>query len=157
MVRSKSRNKNRISSTIDFFKVVNRFIRNGKKDLAYRCFLQATFSYKKLYNQTFITIYTQIVSVLRPLLHLKPLFSSGIVYHIPYVIDITKEYTLAISWFYRAVSARKERNLQLKIFSELIEIKSGKSPSIQLKLDYYKQIVTNRVFLFRFRHRFRFI
>jgi len=135
---------------------MNRFIRKGKRDFIYRTFLMAGFNIKMKTGLSFNDIYSFVFIYLRPLLQLKPLFSSGIVYQLPYFIDTAKEFSMAVSWFYRAVSDRTERSLQKRISAELFEIRSGKSPSIKLKLDYYKLIVSNRVLLYRFKRKIRY-
>jgi ribosomal protein S7 len=156
MVRTISRRKKRKVSALNFFKIMNRFIHQGKKDFIYKIFLNAAFIVKIKTGLSFDQIFSIVFVYLRPLLQLKPLFSSGIVYQLPYFIETDKEYSMAVSWFYRAVSSRVERSLQQRITAELFEIKLGNSPSIKLKLEYYKTIVANRVLLYRFRRKIRY-
>lgn len=156
MVRSLKRNKKRKISKLNFFRVMNRFIRNGNKDFVYTSFIRASLKLKKKIGKSFDDIFDKIFIYLRPVMQLKPLFSSGIIYQLPASVNELKEYTMAIQWFYKAILNRSEKNLSLRIEGELVDLHQGKSPSIELKIAYYKQIIENRVYLYRFKRKLRF-
>jgi ribosomal protein S7 len=156
MVRSFKKNKKKSLSSLGYFRIMNRFIRNGNKDFVYRCFLLATFAVKKKTGMSFNNIASLVFKYLRPLVKLKPHFSSGIIYQLPSSVDSRKELTMAVYWFYKAVQNRSERGLSNRIRAELLDLHKGQSPSIQLKIEYYKLIMANRVYLYRFKRKLRF-
>jgi ribosomal protein S7 len=155
MIRGRSRIIEKELLKIIYFRLINRFVRNGKKDFVLRFFFDSLILLKRRLKISFRSILDRFFYKLRPLLQLKPLFSSGIIYQLPSTLSVSKEYSLSVLWFYQAISNRTELNLKDRFYNELFEIYCNKGHSLTLKRDYYKQIVQNRIFLYRFRKRFR--
>jgi len=140
---------------IIYFRIINRFVRKGKKDFIFNLFISAFFLIKRLRKRSFRRIVDRFFFLLRPLLQLRPLFSSGIIYQLPATLDVPKEYTMAVFWFYKAILGRTEYMLSDRIFNELVELFMKKGNAIELKKDYYKLIVQNRILLYRFKNKHR--
>lgn len=139
---------------IIYFRLINRFVRNGKKDFVLTLFFNALFKLKIEFKIPFRIILDRFFLRLRPLLQLKPLFSSGIIYQLPSTLNSSKEYNMAVYWFYQSIKQRTENSLEQRLFSELSDIWYNKGLALQLKKDYYSLIVQNRIFLYRFKRKF---
>lgn len=155
MIRGKTRSIKKEMLKIIYFRLINRFVRNGKKDFILSLFFDSLVQLKKKIKVTFKFILERFFYRLRPLLQLKPLFSSGIVYQLPATLNTSKEYSMAVFWFYKGVKARPEKTLFERFSNEIMDLWFNKGFSLQLKRDYYKLIVQNRIFLYRFKKKFR--
>jgi small subunit ribosomal protein S7 len=155
MVRGRTRSLKKEMLKIIYFRLVNRFVRNGNKDFVFRLFFNALIETKRKTRSSFRVILDRFFFRLRPLLQLKPLFSSGIIYQLPSTLNSSKEYSMAVFWFYKGVRERSERTLQERFSKELLDIWYKKGYALQFKKNYYNLIVQNRIFLYRFKKRFR--
>jgi ribosomal protein S7 len=139
-----------------FFLFINRFIRSGKKDIIYSHWIITLIYIKKLFKYTFNKILLIILNNIKPLVELKPKFSSGIIYFLPYPIKEYKSIVLGLTWLVRAIDKRFELSLKDKLMIELEEIMYNRGAVSRLKRDYYKIILENRVQLYRFKKKFKF-
>jgi small subunit ribosomal protein S7 len=155
MVRGKTRSIKKEMLKIIYFRLVNRFVRNGNKDFILKLFFNSLVELKLKIKVTFKFILERFFFRLRPLLQLKPLFSSGIVYQLPATLNTPKEYSMAVFWFYKGVKFRSERTLQERFTNEISDLWFNKGNSLQFKKDYYNLIVQNRIFLYRFKKKFK--
>jgi ribosomal protein S7 len=139
-----------------FFLFINRFVRSGKKDIIYSHWIITLIYIKKLFKYTFNKILLIILNNIKPLVELKPKFSSGIIYFLPYPIKEYKSIVLGLTWLVRAIDKRFELSLKDKLMIELEEIMYNRGAVSRLKRDYYKIILENRVQLYRFKKKFKF-
>jgi len=131
--------------------IINRFIKRGHKDFVGREIYQALHDIKKNRKRSITKLVNDFYINLRPAVQLKPRFASGLVYMLPAPIPLKKEYTMALTWFYKGVGQRLDLGLGKRIFNEFNDVLGKRGRAIGLKLDYYKQIVSNRVLLYRFK------
>jgi len=139
-----------------FFLFINRFIRSGKKDIIYSHWIITLIYIKKLFKYSFNKILLIILNNIKPLVELKPKFSSGIIYFLPFPIKEYKSIVLGLTWLVRALDKRFELSLKQKLMIEFEEIMYNRGAVSRLKRDYYKIILENRVLLYRFKKKFKF-
>ena len=72
MIRGKTRSIKKEMLKIIYFRLINRFVRNGKKDFILSLFFDSLVQLKKKIKVTFKFILERFFYRLRPLLQLKP-------------------------------------------------------------------------------------
>lgn len=135
-------------------KLINRFLKKGRRDFLIKTFNAVFLRLKQdglvLNSNELIVV---ILDILRPLVDLKPRFSSGLIYMLPTPVSLNRQTSLALTWFYKGVLAREDINLEDKIYKELCDLllKNGNANSYKMKIEFYKQVKSGRVILSRFK------
>jgi hypothetical protein len=143
-----------------FFLFINRFIKAGYKDYIYINFLIVLIKLKRIYNYSFDGLLNFILNYIKPLVELRPKFSSGLIYYLPVPIKEHKAVVLGLSWLVKATYKRFEVTFQEKLFMELdcileLETKEYSRSHVSIyKEEYYNTVLENRVLLYRFKKKF---
>ncbi len=141
---------------IFFYKIINKFIKNGKKSISIYHFRSLLY-FQKLYNLSNNKNYIlgEVFDIISPKFKLVNLKYRGRNRQVPKVISYRQAILLGISIFKASLISRKERGLTLKMYSELLDIYSLKGNSFKLKENNYKLGLANRNLLFRRSNSFR--
>lgn len=135
-----------------FYIFLGKFVKRGKKNLAYKAFLRALIELKLEEKLTIDFILTKALNQLLPTLDLKSRFSSGINYLLPALVKPHRAMSLGFIWFCKAVQSYPDYYLSRRIYVELrLLLKGNGSGSTDLKDTHYNMIRRNKILLHRFK------
>lgn len=152
MVRVFKRIKKRTRSYVYIF--INRFIKNGKKDLILKKIFKILIYLKKKKRKRINLILKNILYKIKPIIGLKPKFAAGLIYLLPTFIHPNKEVSMGLNWLNKSLKQRKKnKSFFFKFLNELELCYHNKGYTLKLKREFYQEIVDNRDLLYRFSKR----
>ena len=128
-------------------KLVNQIMLDGKKGIAFGIVYSAFHIIKEKMNAEPMTIFTQALENIKPVLETKSRRVGGATYQVPMEIRPERRQTLAIRWL--VMFARKrggEKEMDKKLASEILDAYNNAGGAIKKKDEMHRMAEANKAF-----------
>ena len=128
-------------------KLVNQIMLDGKKGIAFGIVYGAFDIIKEKMNEEPMTIFTQALENLKPVLETKSRRVGGATYQVPMEIRPERRQTLAIRWL--VTYARKrggEKEMDKKLAAEILDAYNKAGGAIKKKDEMHRMAEANKAF-----------
>ena len=128
-------------------KLINQIMKDGKKGTAQKILYGAFDMIKEKTGEEPMTIFTQALENLKPVLETKSRRVGGATYQVPMEIRPERRQTLAIRWL--VMFARKrggEKEMDKKLASEILDAYNNAGGAIKKKDEMHRMAEANKAF-----------
>ena len=128
-------------------KIVNQVMLDGKKGIAFGIVYSAFDIIKEKMGEEPMTIFTQALENIKPVLETKSRRVGGATYQVPMEIRPERRQTLAIRWL--VMFARKrggEKEMDKKLASEILDAYNNAGGAIKKKDEMHRMAEANKAF-----------
>ncbi|MCY4414627.1 MAG: 30S ribosomal protein S7 [Alphaproteobacteria bacterium] len=132
--------------------VIARFINylmwDGKKEVAESLFYGAFKSFLSQAEgvQDPAQAFAAIVETVRPSVEVRSRRVGGATYQVPVEVRAIRAEALALRWIVKAARSRKEKSMEKRLTSELLDAFSGRGNAVKKKDDVQRMADANRAF-----------
>lgn len=137
----------RLYNSVQVQRVINRIMRDGKKQLAERLVyggMQKAADKLKIKNP--IEVFDQAMKNIQPHFETRSRRVGGANYQIPFEVRGQRQNHLTTMWFVAAVRARSGMSTIDRIALELVDAYNGTGAAVKKKEDTHKMAEANRAF-----------
>ena len=137
----------RLYNSVQLQRVINRIMRDGKKQLAERLVyggMQKAADKLKVENP--FEVFEQAFKNIQPQVETRSRRVGGANYQIPFEVKGQRQSHLTIMWFVAAVRARKGMSTEDRIAAELMDAYNGVGTAVKKREDTHKMAEANRAF-----------
>jgi len=137
----------RMYNSVQVQRVINRVMRDGKKQLAERLVyggMQQAAGKLKVENP--LEVFEQAIKNVQPHLETRSRRVGGANYQIPFEVKGQRQQHLTTMWFVQAARSRKGMSMENRIALELVEAYNGQGAAVKKKEDTHKMAEANRAF-----------
>jgi len=128
-------------------KFVNNIFRNGKKSVGEQIFYGAMeMIKKKMKGEEPLTVFTQAVENVKPLLEVRSRRVGGANYQVPIEVRPSRRQALAIRWILQSARSRPEKTMAERLANELMDAYNKVGVAIKKREDTHKMAEANRAF-----------
>lgn len=128
-------------------RIINRVMRDGKKQLAERLVYEGMEkAAKKLKVESPLEVFEQAMKNIQPHLETRSRRVGGANYQIPFEVRGQRQNHLTTMWFTNAARARKGMSMADRIASELVDAYNSQGAAFKKKEDTHKMADANRAF-----------
>jgi len=136
-----------LDSNLIKIKLVNSFIRHGKKSFSENLIRSIIIDLKDMYGKNADQILIQAFNNLIPKINLKNKRKAGIIYKIPFILKKGGGLIYAAKWFKIAIKNRSELLLKQRILREIIDASNKRGEAYKKKEMWHKTALLNRGFI----------
>lgn len=134
-------------NSIQVQRVINRVMRDGKKQLAERLVYQGMEkAAAKLKVENPLEVFEQAIKNIQPHLETRSRRVGGANYQIPFEVRGQRQNHLTTMWFVGAARARKGMSMADRIALELTDAYNSQGAAVKKKEDAHKMAEANRAF-----------
>nr|QKQ14653.1 ribosomal protein S7 [Zygnema circumcarinatum] len=126
--------------------LVNRIVKNGKKNLAYSILYKAMKDIKQSTQKNPLSVIRQAVRRTTPNVAVKARRRGGSTYQVPVEIQSAQGRALAIRWILSAAKKRNGRSMAFKLSSEIIDAARQTGNAIRKREETHRMAEANRAF-----------
>lgn len=137
----------RLYNSVQVQRLINRVMRNGKKQLAERIVysgMQKAADRLKLDNP--LDVFEQAYKNIQPHLETRSRRVGGANYQIPFEVKGQRQNHLTIMWLVQSARARKGMPMADRIAAELQDAYNGQGSAVKKREDTHKMAEANRAF-----------
>ncbi len=137
----------RLYNSVQLQRVINRVMRDGKKQLAERLVyggMQKAADKLKVENP--FEVFEQAFKNIQPQVETRSRRVGGANYQIPFEVKGQRQNHLTTMWFVQAARARKGMSTEDRIAFELIDAYNGTGAAVKKREDTHKMAEANRAF-----------
>ncbi len=127
-------------------KFVNQIMRDGKRGLAQRIFYAAMANIQNQTGEDALEVFESAVKNAMPMLEVRPRRVGGATYQIPMEVRPERRRTLAIRWLVNAAKDRGERDMVVRLSSELMEAAEESGAAVRRKEEMHRMAEANKAF-----------
>jgi small subunit ribosomal protein S7 len=128
-------------------RVINRVMRDGKKQLAERLVYEGMQkAADKLKVENPLEVFEQAMSNVRPHVETRSRRVGGANYQIPFEVHGQRQNHLTTMWFVTAARARKGMSMADRIAAEIFDAYNSQGAAVKKKEDTHKMADANRAF-----------
>jgi small subunit ribosomal protein S7 len=128
-------------------RVINRVMRDGKKQIAERLVYGGMEkAAKKLKVENPLEVFEQAMKNIQPHMETRSRRVGGANYQIPFEVRGQRQNHLTTMWFVQAARARKGMSMADRIAAELTEAFNNQGSAVKKKEDTHKMAEANRAF-----------
>ena len=128
-------------------KFINFVMRQGKKSLAESIVYESLdLLESKGKKSDALQAFTDAIEAVEPKIEVKSRRVGGATYQVPVDVEKGRSRVLAIRWVLDSVKKRKERTASLRLYSEIMDILSGRGNSLKTRENTHKMAEANRAF-----------
>ena len=134
-------------NSVQVQRVINRVMRDGKKQLAERLVysgMQKAADKLKVENP--LEVFEQAIKNVQPHLETRSRRVGGANYQIPFEVKGQRQQHLTTMWFVTAARARKGMGMDDRLAHELVDAYNGQGAAVKKKEDTHKMAEANRAF-----------
>lgn len=137
----------RIYNSVQVQRLINRVMRDGKKQVAERLVYEGMESAaKKLKVDNPLDVFEQAFSNIRPHLETRSRRVGGANYQIPFEVKGQRQNHLTTMWFVQAARARKGMSMADRIAAELMDAYNNTGSAVKKREDTHRMAEANRAF-----------
>ena len=128
-------------------KLINQVMVDGKRGIAQNIVYDAFNILKEKTGEDAMTVFTQAIDIVKPLLETKARRVGGATYQVPMEIRPDRRQTLAIRWI--VMFARKrggEKEMNKKLASELLDAYNNAGGAVKRKDEMHRMAEANKAF-----------
>lgn len=128
-------------------KVINRVMRDGKKQMAERLVYNGMQkAADKLKVQNPLEVFEQAMKNIQPFLETRSRRVGGANYQIPFEVKGQRQQHLTVMWFVAAARARSGMSMEDRVARELMDAYNSTGAAVKKKEDAHKMAEANRAF-----------
>ena len=128
-------------------RVINRVMRDGKKQIAERLVYEGMEkAAKKLKVENPLEVFEQAMKNVQPHMETRSRRVGGANYQIPFEVRGQRQNHLTTMWFVAAARARKGMSMADRIAQELVDAYNNQGTSVKKREDTHKMAEANRAF-----------
>lgn len=137
----------RLYNSVEVQRLINRVMRNGKKQLAERLvYTGMQTAAEKLKIDNPIEVFEQAYRNIQPHLETRSRRVGGANYQIPFEVKGQRQTHLTIMWLVQAARARKGMSMANRLAAELQDAYSGQGAAVKKREDTHRMAEANRAF-----------
>ena len=137
----------RLYNSVEVQRLINRVMRNGKKQLAERLvYTGMQTAAEKLKIDNPIEVFEQAYRNIQPHLETRSKRVGGANYQIPFEVKGQRQTHLTIMWLVQAARARKGMSMANRLAAELQDAYSGQGAAVKKREDTHRMAEANRAF-----------
>lgn len=128
--------------------VINRLMRDGKKNLASRVFYGACNIIRERTNQDPIEVFRAAYENIKPRVEVRSRRVGGSTYQVPVEFDKNprRQQSLTLRWLINAANSRPERTAVERLAAEILDAAEGRGGAIKKKDDVERMAEANRAY-----------
>ena len=127
-------------------KFINIIMTQGKKSVAEKIIYQAFDFIENNANEQPIKIFKKAIDKARPLAEVRSRRVGGANYQVPVEVRLERSLALSFRWIRNAAKNRQEKNMYLKLASELLDASNNKGAAVKKKENMHKMAEANKAF-----------
>jgi len=140
-------NPDRLYNSTQITRVINRVMRDGKKQVAERLvYTGMQKAADKLKVENPLEVFEQAFKNIQPHMETRSRRVGGANYQIPFEVKGQRQSHLTIMWFVAAARSRKGVSMADRIALELVEAFNNQGAAVKKKEDTHKMAEANRAF-----------
>src|SRR5688572_12446666 len=137
----------RLYNSVHVSRVINRIMRDGKKQIAERLVYEGMEkAAKKLKVESPLEVFETAMGNVRPHMETRSRRVGGANYQIPFEVRGQRQNHLTTMWFVQAARARKGMSMADRIAQELVDAYNNQGAAVKKKEDTHKMADANRAF-----------
>ncbi|MGB4758833.1 MAG: 30S ribosomal protein S7 [Candidatus Saccharimonadales bacterium] len=128
-------------------RVINRVMRDGKKQLAERLVyngMQKAATKLKVDNP--LEVFEQAIKNIQPHMETRSRRVGGANYQIPFEVRGQRQHHLTTMWFVQAARSRKGMSMEDRLAAEIMDAYNGVGSAVKKREDVHKMADANRAF-----------
>ena len=126
--------------------LIQRLMKNGKKQLATRIVYEALERVKTKTRQNPLNVLEKAIENIKPTLEIRRRRIGGQNYQIPIEVTERRQILLAIRWLILSARERKEENMTQRLTQEIIDAANFMGGALKRKEEMAKIAIANRAF-----------
>src|SRR5688572_13236828 len=137
----------RLYNSVHVSRVINRVMRDGKKQVAERLVYEGMEkAAKKLKVENPLEVFETALGNISPNMETRSRRVGGANYQIPFPVQGQRKQHLTTMWFVQAARARKGMSMADRLAAELAEAYNNQGSAVKKKEDTHKMAEANRAF-----------
>ena len=137
----------RVYGSVPLQRLINRVMRDGKKQIAERLVYDGLESAaKKLKVENPLDVFEQAFSNIRPHMETRSRRVGGANYQIPFEVKGQRQNHLTTMWFVAACRSRKGMSMADRIAAELMDAYNNQGAAVKKREDTHRMADANRAF-----------
>ncbi|HEV2402883.1 MAG TPA: 30S ribosomal protein S7 [Candidatus Saccharimonadales bacterium] len=137
----------RLYNSMQIQRLINRVMRDGKKQLAERLVYGGMEkAAKKLKVDNPLEVFEQAFRNIQPHMETRSRRVGGANYQIPFEVKGQRQNHLTTMWFVAAARARKGMSMEDRVAQELVDAFNNQGAAVKKKEDIHKMAEANRAF-----------
>jgi len=137
----------RLYNSVQVQRVINRVMRDGKKQLAERLVYEGMQkAADKLKVENPLEVFETAIKNVQPHLETRSRRVGGANYQIPFEVKGQRQQHLTTMWFVAAARSRKGMSMADRLAYEFVEAYNGQGAAVKKKEDTHKMAEANRAF-----------
>ncbi len=137
----------RVYNSVQVQRLINRVMRDGKKQLAERLvYTGMENAAKKLKVDNPLDVFDQAMSNIRPNVETRSRRVGGANYQIPFEVKGQRQNHLTTMWFVAAARSRKGMSMADRIAAELMDAYNNQGSAVKKREDTHRMAEANRAF-----------
>jgi small subunit ribosomal protein S7 len=128
-----------------YSKFINNLMKQGKKSAAEHIFYGALDTIKKK-NHDPAKVFKDALENVKPSVEVRSRRVGGATYQVPTEVRETRRLALAIRWLIDACRGRGEKQMLLKLASELMDAANNRGGAVKKREDTHRMAEANRAF-----------
>lgn len=134
-------------NSVQVQRVINRVMRDGKKQLAERLVYEGMQkAADKLKVENPLEVFEQAIKNVQPHLETRSRRVGGANYQIPFEVKGQRQQHLTTMWFVAAARSRKGMSMADRLAFEFVDAYNGQGAAVKKKEDTHKMAEANRAF-----------
>ena len=126
--------------------IINRIMRDGKKNLASRIFYGACRLVQERTGQEPLKVFKQAYDNVKPRVEVRSRRVGGSTYQVPVEVGVRRQQSLTLRWMITAVDSRPERTAIERLAGEIMDAAQGRGGAIKKKDDVERMAEANRAY-----------
>ena len=126
--------------------MINRIMRDGKKNLASRIFYGACRLVQERTGQEPLKVFKQAYDNVKPRVEVRSRRVGGSTYQVPVEVGPRRQQSLTLRWMITAVDGRPERTAIERLAGEIMDAAQGRGGAIKKKDDVERMAEANRAY-----------
>lgn len=126
--------------------LINRIMRDGKKNLASRIFYGAMKLVQERTGQESLKIFRQAYDNVKPRVEVRSRRVGGSTYQVPVEPSERRKQSLTLRWLISAVDSRPEHTAVERLAGEIMDAAQGRGGAIKKKDDVERMAEANRAY-----------
>lgn len=127
-------------------KLINSIMLDGKKGIAQRIVYDAFEIIKEKTGKEGLSVFEEALENVMPVLEVKARRVGGATYQVPIEVRPDRRQALGLRWITKYSRLRGEKNMCLKLASELMDAANGTGGSVKKREDTHKMAEANKAF-----------
>ena len=127
-------------------KFINNLMKDGKKSVAQRIMYNSFGIIESKLKEDPLLVFKKAIENVRPQIEVRSRRVGGSTYQVPTEILPARRQALGIRWLITFASQRGEKNLDLKLASEIIDAYNNRGAAIKKREDAHRMAEANKAF-----------